>query len=105
MVSEPEFFRWSSHAGNALGRTDPLLTPHPCYHALAADPQAHSQAYLAIVRQALSDDEIDRIRLHLQQQRALGSDDFRSMVEAKKRRFAGVRPAHRPRLASNRERK
>jgi putative transposase len=105
MVSEPEVFRWSSHAGNALGRADPLLTPHPCYYALAGEPQARSQAYRAIVRQVLSDDEIDRIRLHLQQQRALGSDDFRSMVEAKVRRFAGVRPAHRPRLASNRERK
>lgn len=34
---------------------------------------------------------------HLQQQRALGRDDFRAMVEAKTRRFAGVRPAHRPR--------
>jgi len=36
-------------------------------------------------------------RLHLQQQRALGHDAFRAMVEAKTDRFAGVRPAHRPR--------
>ncbi|SOO19924.1 conserved hypothetical protein [Xanthomonas citri pv. fuscans] len=33
----------------------------------------------------------------LQQQRALGHDAFRAMVEAKTNRFAGVRPAHRPR--------
>ncbi|MBO9739078.1 hypothetical protein J7432_08600 [Xanthomonas axonopodis pv. begoniae] len=40
------------------------------------------------------------IRLHLQQQRALGHDAFRAMVEAKTPRFAGVRPAHRPRKPS-----
>lgn len=34
---------------------------------------------------------------NLQQQRALGRDDFRAPVEAKTRGFAGVRPTHRPR--------
>jgi putative transposase len=28
--------------------------------------------------------------------RALGHDDFRAIVEAKTYRFAGTRPAHRP---------
>jgi putative transposase len=36
------------------------------------------------------------IRLYLQQQRALGRDAFKAMVEAKTRRFASARPAHRP---------
>ena len=36
------------------------------------------------------------IRTYLQQQRALGRDDFREMVEARTRQFAGIRPAHRP---------
>ena len=36
------------------------------------------------------------IRSHLQQQRAYGRDAFQAIVEAKTRRFAGVRPAHRP---------
>jgi len=36
-----------------------------------------------------------------QQQRAWGRDDFRAMVEAKTKRFAGVRPAHRPTKADN----
>ena len=35
--------------------------------------------------------------IHLQQRRACSSDDFRAMVEAKTRRFAGTHPAHRPR--------
>ncbi|WAT15333.1 hypothetical protein [Xanthomonas fragariae] len=40
------------------------------------------------------------IGLHLQQQRILSHDAFRAMVETKTRRFAGVRPAHRPRKPS-----
>lgn len=88
MVSEPEAFQWSSHAANAHGRSDPLLTPHPCYRALAEEPQACAEIYRAIVRQMVSDDETDRIRLQLRQQRALGSESFRKMVEAKTRQFA-----------------
>ncbi len=97
MVVEAEAFRWSSHAGNALGHWDPLLTPHPCYLALAGEPRARAEAYRAIVREGSDGAEIDSIRQHLQQQRALGSEGFRQMIEAKTRRFAGVRPAHRPR--------
>jgi len=40
---------------------------------------------------------VTEIRLYLQQQRALGRDAFKAMVEAKTRRFASARPAHRPR--------
>ena len=31
MVATPADYRWSSHAANALGRPDPLLTPHPVF--------------------------------------------------------------------------
>ncbi|MCC5074682.1 hypothetical protein LLE64_22580 [Xanthomonas campestris pv. plantaginis] len=57
-------------------------------------------AYRPLLDEDLSDDLLASIRLHLQQQRALGHDAFRAMVEAKTRRFAGVRPAHRPRNPS-----
>ncbi|WP_372470110.1 hypothetical protein ABQY74_003290 [Xanthomonas sp. WHRI 7064] len=50
--------------------------------------------------ETLSDELLASIRRHLQQQRAQGDDAFRAMVEAKIRRFAGVRPAHRPRKQS-----
>ncbi len=96
MVESPEQYPWSSCASNALGRTDPLLTPHPSYQALGPDQPSRSQAYQAIVREALSEEMVQEIRLYLQQQRALGRDGFHSMVEAKTKRFAGTRPAHRP---------
>jgi hypothetical protein len=55
------------------------------------------EAYRAIVGEVLAQSTIDEIRLYLQQQRALGLNAFQNMVEAKTRRFAGVRAAHRPR--------
>lgn len=96
MVESPELHSWSSYPSNALCRADPLLIAHPCYQSLGPDQQSRAAAYQAIVREALPDDTVQEIRLYLQQQRALGTDGFRSMVEAKTRRFAGTRPAPRP---------
>ena len=35
MMADPGDYRWSSYRHNAQGVTDPLLTPHPAYLALA----------------------------------------------------------------------
>lgn len=51
--------------------------------------------------EALSDELLASIRFHLQQQRALGHDVFRGMVEANTHRFGGVRPASRAPLTDN----
>jgi putative transposase len=53
-------------------------------------------AYRALLAAALTEHDLVAIRAYLQQQRAYGRDDFQAMVEAKTRRSAGVRPAHRP---------
>lgn len=97
MVESPQLHPWSSYPFNALCRADPLLRPHPCYESLGPDQQSRAVAYRAILREALPDETVQEIRLFLQQQRALGRDGFRSMVEARTARFAGTRPAHRPR--------
>lgn len=68
----------------------------PCWLARGKDPIERCNAYRALLDEGLSDDLLANIRLHLQQQRALGYDAFRAMVEAKTRRFARVRPGHRP---------
>lgn len=79
-----------------------MLTPHPAYSAIASEPEARSKAYRLLLGEALSDNDLTAIRTYLQQQRALGREDFRAMVEAKTQRFADIRPAHRPpRRASN----
>lgn len=97
MVESPDQFLWSSYAFNALGQPNALLTPHSCYMDLGSTIKERTEAYRAIISEALPQSAIDEIRLYLQQQRALGRDAFRNMVEAKTQYFAGVRAAHRPR--------
>lgn len=96
MTDDPTTFPWSSCASHCGLRQDAILSPHPEYKTLAATPEARAEAYRQLLRETLSDDDLKAIRIYLQQQRALGRDDFRTMVEAKTQRFAGVRPAHRP---------
>lgn len=96
MTDDPAEYPWSSCPAHCGRRSDAMLTPHPAYTALASGPEARSEAYRLLLREALPDDDLMAIRTYLQQQRALGQDDFRTMVEAKTQRFAGIRPAHRP---------
>jgi putative transposase len=90
MTDDPAAFPWSSCAALCGLGDDPLLTPHPVQRSLG------TEAYRVMLDEAISDEDLAEIRLYLQQQRAYGRDDFRAMVEAKTRRFAGTRPAHRP---------
>jgi putative transposase len=98
MTDDPAVFAWSSCAGLCGLRDDSLLTLHPAQHALGTTDKSRGDAYEALLRDALNNEDLDAIRVYLQQQRAYGRDDFRAMVEAKTQRFAGVRPAHRPSL-------
>lgn len=93
MAESPDQLPWSSHAFNAFNRSDALLTPHPCYLGLGNTPEQRATAYRALVCEALPQSRIEEIRLYLQQQRALGRDAFREMIENKTRRFAGIRAA------------
>jgi hypothetical protein len=101
MVAQPNEYPWSSYGANADGRTDPLLTPHPEYLGLGDDPASRSSAYRASFAEALPDELVEEIRIHLQQQKVLGTDRFRSWVEARLGRFATVRPVGRPPGRSN----
>ncbi|WP_114239653.1 transposase [Dyella sp. C9] len=96
MTDDPIRFPWSSAAAHGGHRTDSLLTPHPAYDALGRTTAERGSVYEALLRETVADDELLAIRTHLQQQRVLGRDTFRAMVEAKTQRFAGTRPAHRP---------
>jgi putative transposase len=101
MVAQPNEHPWSSYGANADGRTDPLLTPHPEYLGLGADPTSRASAYRALFAEVLTGELVEDIRIHLQQQKVLGTDRFRSWVEARTGRFATVRPVGRPPGRSN----
>jgi len=101
LVAQPNEHPWSSYGANADGRTDPLLTPHSEYLGLGNDLASRSSAYRALFAEVLPDELVDEIRIHLQQQKVLGTDRFRSWVEARTGRFATVRPVGRPPGRSN----
>ncbi len=48
VVAQPGQYRWSSFGANALGRSDPLLTPHARYCALGRDAASRQAAYQAL---------------------------------------------------------
>jgi len=97
MIDDPARFRWSSCAHLCGERDDPLLSLHSAHARLGVTRAERAAAYRTLLRDGLSDDDLEAIRIYLHQQRAWGRDDFRAMVEARTRRYAGIRPAHRPR--------
>lgn len=101
MVAQPGDHPWSSYGANADGRMDSLLTPHPEYRALGSDPTSRASACRALFAEAVPDGLVEEIRGYLQQQRALGTDRFRSWLEARTGRFAAVRRVGRPPGRSN----
>ena len=96
LVEAPEHYRWSSVHANLALAVDLGVTPHPSYLALAADPQVRGEAYRQWLFATLGDDEIQAIRMHLQQERALGSPRFQAMIEKTLNRSVACRSRGRP---------
>ena len=74
MVPAPRDYRWSSYAGNAGLRRDPLLTPHVEYSALSA------QDYRDMVEEGDAPAFLDGIRSATQGGFGLVSEDLKSKV-------------------------
>jgi len=102
MVEFPGEYRWSSHACNALGAHEARITPHTCYLALGADATKRQLAYRDLFFQPQPLDHLEELRVHTQQQRALGSDRFRDQIEVLANRSVIVRPRGRPRSVGSR---
>lgn len=101
MVAQPWDYGWSSVHGHLGLRADARLTPHVGYLALGRDASERETAYRRLLMEALSHEVLADIRSHMQQERALGSPVFRSMVERALNRPVDVRPQGRPRRDSN----
>jgi len=96
MTAAPENHAWSSYGANALGRHDPLVTPHSVYLSLTASAHDRWAAYRELFHAPSDLAAIDDLRTHTRQQKAWGSDRFRAEIEALTQRAAGVRPRGRP---------
>ena len=96
MTPAPEGHRWSSvHASLGLS-DDPLITPHPGYLALGVDAAQRACRYREWLLQGIHEDDVQAIRSHLQQERALGDPRFQAMVEKTLNRPVAVKPRGRP---------
>lgn len=103
MVDVPEDYQYSSYRMNALGKASPLLTPHSVYTALGSTPDERCKAYQALYSDALAADELNNIRLSVNQEMIYGNDRFRAQIEAMTHRPVKPGKAGRPRLAGDKK--
>lgn len=89
LVRKPHRWRWSSARAHLEGRDDGLTTMAP-----TLDRVRDWQAFLS---EGIDEEELDRIRMHSQTGRPLGSDDFIEKLEADLDRSLKPRPPGRPR--------
>jgi putative transposase len=96
MVAHPEDYSWSSVNANAFGRPDAVLSPHAAFLALGMDRGSRLRNYRALLGQPVSEDEISKIRAHINQGKALGSTTFQEQIEELIGRSVGLKPKGRP---------
>ena len=96
MVTAPGDYPWSSYACNAEGAPDAIVSAHAQFLVLGRNDEERSAAYRALVRESISDEDLQAIRDYVQQQRALGSLRFQAAIEAMTGRCASVRSRGRP---------
>jgi len=97
LVADPAEYRWSSYRRNALGEPNRLVKPHGLYLQLGPDPATRQAAYRTLFTDALAEEELTSIRIHVRQQKALGTPHFQAEVAALLARSVVVRPRGRPR--------
>ena len=82
MVDHPTGYLWSSYAVNSGARSDPLITPHPEYVALAAEKENRCAVYRALFEQRLEPGLQKAIREATNGGYPLASEAFKQTVLA-----------------------
>lgn len=80
MVQHPAEYRWSSYRANAQGEENNLVTPHPLYLALGADPEEREAAYRELFRFELEPGMVDAIRQATNGNYVLGDTRFSEQI-------------------------
>ena len=96
MVVHPREYRWSSYRANGEGREDPLISPHPLYLSLGKTADQRKEAYRALFKAHIDEDNIKQIRAAWQTGTPLGNDYFKGVVEAKLKTKVGQSRRGRP---------
>ncbi len=95
LAAEPQEYKWSSYAHHAGMRPDPVVTDHALYWALGNTPFQREAAYIELSRPQLSQQDLTVIDASVLKGWPLGSDAFKTELEAKAKRQ--VLPAKRGR--------
>jgi putative transposase len=91
----PGDYPWSSYAHHAGARLDTLVSDHSLFWGLGNTPFQREAAYIDMVQQGLSSEEVDFITTSILRNKPLGSDSFKSQLEQKTQRQ--ILPAKRGR--------
>jgi putative transposase len=90
IVQSPAAYRHSSFSHNALGRADPLVTPHATYLALGTDAAARRASYRSAFRGGVDTAQTSEIRRATAGCRPYGTEQF--MDDIARRLGRDVRP-------------
>jgi putative transposase len=96
IVEQPQHYRWSSFAANALGARDDIVTPHALYLELGDDAGARAATYREATGMRIPRRELATIRDMTQHAWALGESSFIRRVDMFARRGNRL-PLGRPR--------
>lgn len=95
LTAEPADYAWSSYGHHAGVRPDPVITDHALFWALGNTPFQREAAYIDLSRPPLPAADLAAIEAALLKGWPLGSDAFKSDLQARARRQ--VLPAKRGR--------
>lgn len=96
IVPKPGAYPYSSYGHNALGKSDPILSAHPIYRALADNPYSRQSAYQRLFLDAISPELLTKIRTTTNSCLILGGDRFKDQIEAMLGRSVRHRKNGRP---------
>jgi len=96
MVSNPSQYRWSSYRYNAQGQDNLLITPHELYQRLGRTLKERCEAYKALFRAHVDEEDLKDIRSALQTGTPLGNDYFKEKIEEKLKMKVGQSRRGRP---------
>ncbi|HZW12963.1 MAG TPA: transposase [Noviherbaspirillum sp.] len=95
LVATPADYPWSSYSHHVGTKPDPVITDHPMYWALGNTPFDREAAYLRLMEQRPSTEEVNAMIEATLKGWPLGSDKFKSALE--KQASRRVNPAKRGR--------
>ncbi|MGH6802203.1 MAG: sigma-70 family RNA polymerase sigma factor [Methyloceanibacter sp.] len=97
LVHDPADHPWSSYHGNAAGKEDRLLTPHPLYDALGTSPEERQTAYRGLLRVDFAEKTLTALREATNKAWVVGAERFKQEIQALAGRRVAPLPKGRPR--------